>query len=104
MTENDDGPGVTTPRPVTTTQNAAHQHPDRRTRSLPVASATRHRRSGRARFPRDAARCPLCGFTHWHVPFEGASSYKRSPACRPWTVYTVQVVRLVPDAVVVGAS
>lgn len=26
MTRNDDGPGVTAPRPATTTQNADHQH------------------------------------------------------------------------------
>jgi hypothetical protein len=76
---------------------------DRATRRVPIANATRHRRSGRARFDRDLVRCPLCSFTHWHVAFEGATSYERSPACRPSTTYTVQVVRVVPAAVVPAA-
>jgi hypothetical protein len=83
--------------------SATAKRPDQRehrTRDLPVANATRHRRSGRAEYDRDLVRCPLCSFSHWHVALEGGTSYERSPACRPSTTYTVQVVRVVPAAVV----
>jgi hypothetical protein len=77
------------------------------TRSLPVANATRHRRSRRTLCDRGLVRCPLCSFSHWHVAFEGATSHERSPACRPSATYTVQVVRVVPATVLpapAGAS
>lgn len=110
MNPNESGPGVTTPRPATSTISATakqldHQQGNRSDASAVVFGWLLRAVLG-AIYDRVMVRsCCWCGFAHLHyVPVGTGTTVRivRSPRCAPHRSYVVEITRVVPAVVVPG--